>query len=138
MTEMPCIRCGDCAQACPRALQPQQLLADLRAGDPLLAREHGLDDCSLCGECDLVCPSQIALSARFSVAALALVQDRVLMQRAEPARLRFEARARRLQRESDERAEREARLVGQAASPDAVAAAIERARLRRLTTRSPP
>jgi electron transport complex protein RnfC len=66
--ELPCIRCGDCAQVCPVDLQPQQLHRALSAGDePALARLR-LEDCIECGCCDYVCPSRIPLTARFRAA----------------------------------------------------------------------
>lgn len=66
--ELPCIRCGDCAQACPVDLQPQQLHRAVTARDePALARLH-LEDCIECGCCDYVCPSRIPLTARFRAA----------------------------------------------------------------------
>jgi electron transport complex protein RnfC len=66
--ELPCIRCGDCALACPVDLQPQQLHRALSADDPpALARLH-LEDCLECGCCDYVCPSRIPLTARFRAA----------------------------------------------------------------------
>jgi electron transport complex protein RnfC len=136
--EMPCIRCGDCASACPVRLQPQQLLFDLRAGEPEQAARHGLADCSECGLCDQACPSRIALSQRFALAkavAQARGQRRLL---ADAARERFQQRRLRLQRESEERAERDGALAREAASTDAVAAAIERAKARRQQSREQP
>lgn len=132
---MPCIRCGDCATVCPAQLQPQQLLLDLRADQWAQAVDHGLFDCSECGRCDLVCPSQIALVQRFSQAKPMLRQRQLQTQQAVASRERFEIRNARLQRESIERAQREAALTAQAASTDAVAAAIERARARRQPPR---
>ncbi len=74
--ELPCIRCGDCAQACPVDLQPQQLHRAASAGDePALARLR-LGDCIECGCCDYVCPSRIPLTARFHVARTLAVQRR--------------------------------------------------------------
>src|SRR5688572_2245657 len=108
--ELPCIRCGACSDACPAGLQPQQLLRDLLAERPGVARGHGLMDCSECGRCDLACPSRIALSARFVAAKqAALARERVL-EIAAAARARFEARGERLQRDAEERARREASL----------------------------
>lgn len=134
---MPCIRCGDCATACPALLQPQQLLLDLRADQWTQAVDHGLFDCSECGRCDLVCPSQIALVRRFSQAKPMLRQRQSQMRQAAASRERFEIRNARLQRESVERAQREATLTAQAASTDAVAAAIERAKARRQRPKDP-
>ena len=136
--EMPCIRCGDCATVCPAQLQPQQLLWDLRADSLPRARDHDLFDCSECGRCDLVCPSHIALVQRFRDGKSAIRMDEFQRQRANAARERFELRGHRLQRETNERAEREAALAQQAASTDAVAAAIERAKARRQHPRDRP
>ncbi len=67
-TEMPCIRCGDCAEVCPAGLLPQELYRFVRnANDEGLDR-LGLADCIECGCCDHVCPSQIPLTAAFTVA----------------------------------------------------------------------
>lgn len=129
--EMPCIRCGDCARACPVGLQPQRLLQALLAQRPGEARSLGLRDCEECGLCDLACPSRIELRARFVAAKReADAREQVLAQAAE-ARARFEARGRRLQLEADVRRERESAVATQAASSDAVAAAIARAQARR-------
>lgn len=134
---MPCIRCGDCAAACPENLQPQQLLVDLRAGKLMQAREHALLECSECGRCDAACPSRIPLLSQFR-AAMATIHDRdTLLKEAHAARERFENRARRLEREALERAERDSALTQQAASTDAVAAAIARAKAKRQQPRNP-
>lgn len=66
--EMPCIRCGECVQACPARLLPNELLAAIRAGDAASLEELHLDACIECGCCDFVCPSQIQLTRRFTVA----------------------------------------------------------------------
>ena len=80
---MPCIRCGDCATACPENLQPQQLLWDLRAGKLLHAREHGLLECSECGNCDSACPSRIPLLRNFRDAMTAHPRARCAVDRGE-------------------------------------------------------
>jgi electron transport complex protein RnfC len=74
--EQPCIRCGDCAQACPVDLQPQQLHWALRAGDESALARLQLADCIECGCCDYVCPSGIPLTARFRAARAAEAQRR--------------------------------------------------------------
>lgn len=68
VTEMPCIRCGECAEACPAHLLPQQLLTFARSNNRTALQELGLADCIECGCCDYVCPSHITLAARFHAA----------------------------------------------------------------------
>ena len=63
--EQPCIRCGECAFACPVNLLPQQLLMYVRSQNTSAAVELGLNDCIECGCCDIVCPSHIMLASRF-------------------------------------------------------------------------
>ena len=63
--ELPCIRCGDCAAACPVQLLPQQLFWYACADNEQKLRAFGLLDCIECGCCDLVCPSHIPLTADF-------------------------------------------------------------------------
>ncbi|WP_295363927.1 electron transport complex subunit RsxC [Arenimonas sp.] len=135
--EMPCIRCGDCASACPARLLPQQLLWQARADRLDDAREQGLPDCIECGCCDLACPSHIPLTETFRRAKGALLARDADAADAAAAKARFEARQQRLEREA---AEREARLAARkaaAASPEAVAAALERARARRAAQQNP-
>lgn len=117
--EMPCIRCGDCASACPVGLLPQQLHRAVVAADVGQSARYGLADCIECGCCDYVCPSRIPLTTRFRaarVAALARDEDR---QRADDARRRFEQRERRLaaQAEAERRAFEEARRRARSDGP---------------------
>ncbi|MGQ0800811.1 MAG: electron transport complex subunit RsxC [Pseudomarimonas sp.] len=125
--QMPCIRCGDCAEVCPAQLLPQQLLAYSRSDQWDRLRQNGLADCIECGCCDLVCPSHIPLVETYRIAKSALrVRDREA-NFAAAARLRYEARAKRMQRAADDRALRQAGQQ-QATSASAVQAAIERAK----------
>lgn len=64
-TEWPCIRCGDCATACPSRLLPQELLVATQAHDFAALDTLGLRDCIECGSCDVVCPSHLVLTERF-------------------------------------------------------------------------
>lgn len=66
--EMPCIRCGDCIEACPAGLLPQELLAAARAGNVAGLAELGVSECIECGACDYVCPSHIPLTRQFIAA----------------------------------------------------------------------
>jgi electron transport complex protein RnfC len=111
--ELPCIRCGDCASVCPVQLLPQQLFWYACADDEVKMREFGLTDCIECGCCDLVCPSHIPLTADFRVAKGRIRELADEKARAARARLRFEARNDRLERE---KTERESELAGQKAS----------------------
>jgi electron transport complex protein RnfC len=63
--EWPCIRCGDCATACPSRLLPQELLVAAQASDFAALDTLGLRDCIECGCCDVVCPSHLVLTERF-------------------------------------------------------------------------
>ena len=64
-SEMPCIRCGDCAMVCPAGLLPQQLHVAARSDDSAALARFGLSACIECGCCDVVCPSHIPLTESF-------------------------------------------------------------------------
>lgn len=135
--ELPCIRCGDCAPVCPARLLPQQLLWQLRADRSERALEQGLFDCIECGCCDLACPSHIPLTAIFRQGKDRQRTRSAETVRAAAARERHESRLQRLEREAAERAQRDADRRHQAAAPDAVAAALERARAKRAGAADP-
>ncbi len=97
--EMPCIRCGECANVCPVQLLPQQLFWYACADDEAKIRSYGLTDCIECGCCDLVCPSHIPLTFDFRMAKARIRELADEKARAERARRRFEARNVRLQKE---------------------------------------
>ena len=136
--EMPCIRCGDCATACPARLQPQQLLWHARAGNGERLADHGLFACIECGCCDVICPSHIPLTQQFRIAktAVRIEQQRIAASLAAGAR--FEQRNTRLQRLASERLARDAERTQAASSGDAVAAAIERAKAKRQQGKDAP
>ncbi len=71
---MPCIRCGDCAEACPASLLPQQLLFYAQGEDHEQLQAHNLFDCIECGACAYVCPSSIPL-VQYYRAAKADIRD---------------------------------------------------------------
>ena len=129
--EMPCIRCGACADACPARLQPQQLLRRLRAEDFDVAQADGLFDCSECGRCDPVCPSHIPLLQVFWTGKTEIRLRARRLAAADAARERFESRRRRLQRDGMEAARHQSERKAQAAGPDVVAAALARAKAKR-------
>jgi electron transport complex protein RnfC len=72
---LPCIRCGDCAEACPASLLPQELFAAAQHNDADALENLGLFDCIECGCCDVVCPSQIQLTDSFRVSKRRIVQS---------------------------------------------------------------
>ena len=117
--EMPCIRCGDCAQACPARLLPQQLHRAAQADDRDALALLGLADCIECGCCDYVCPSQIPLTARFHAARVRMQLHDAERQRATEARERFERHVQRLaeQAEAERRAFEAARRRARGAGP---------------------
>ncbi|MCW3173694.1 electron transport complex subunit RsxC [Shewanella subflava] len=132
MDEKACIRCGECALACPALLLPQQLFWHAKAEEYDKAASFNLQDCIECGCCSYVCPSDIPLVEYYRIAKSALriaAEEKVL---AEQAKLRFEAR---LQRLEDEKIAREAKAKAAAekrqanmksSDKDAVAAAMAR------------
>lgn len=102
----PCIRCGECAEACPAQLLPQQLYWHARAGELDALDEYHLFDCIECGCCDVVCPSQLPLTQYFRYAKTELwARDRDRA-RSDLARERFEARRERIEAEQEARRRR--------------------------------
>lgn len=53
----PCIRCGECSEACPMGLEPYLLATCARLGQTEMAREHHAMNCIECGCCSYACPS---------------------------------------------------------------------------------
>jgi len=129
--EMPCIRCGACVEVCPARLQPQQLLRQLRANDFEHAEADGVFDCSECGRCDPVCPSRIPLLQVFRNGKHEIRQRTRQKAAADAARDRYQSRLLRLQRETIEAELRRSERKTEVANPDVLAAALERARVRR-------
>lgn len=103
---LACIRCGECAEACPASLLPQQLYWFARSDDLEKAEQYNLFDCIECGACSYVCPSDIPLVQYYRYAKNELVQRAEEKQKAAHARERFEFREYRKKREKAERAER--------------------------------
>jgi len=136
LAPMPCIRCGDCASACPSRLLPQQLHARLQTKDADGALALGLMACIECGACDAVCPSAIPLTQSFAAARHAERARRVQQVQADEARGRFERRGERLARLADDAARRQAGRAAKTAG--AAAAALARARAKRSGTSDPP
>ncbi|MCK6501790.1 electron transport complex subunit RsxC [Myxococcota bacterium] len=57
----PCIKCGQCLEACPYMLNPSRMGRLARAGRVLEMEDWLVMDCVECGACTWVCPSEIPL-----------------------------------------------------------------------------
>ncbi|SMM97716.1 Electron transport complex protein RnfC [uncultured Candidatus Thioglobus sp.] len=101
----PCIRCGQCNQACPVGLLPQQLYWYAKSENVDRAMDYNLNDCIECRCCDVVCPSHIPLAEHFVFAKALYQQKTQVQQKTDIARERFEFREYRLERNKIERAE---------------------------------
>ncbi|MDT3671864.1 MAG: electron transport complex subunit RsxC [Aromatoleum sp.] len=110
--ELPCIRCGSCARACPASLQPFELYWFSRAKNFGKAQEYHLFDCIECGCCAFVCPSHIPLVDYFRFSKSEIWAREREVTAADQARDRFEFRNFRQEREKEEKA---ARLAAKAA-----------------------
>lgn len=143
--ELPCIRCGECACACPAELQPFEMYWYSRAKDFGRAQSYNLFDCIECGCCSYVCPSHIPLVDYFRFAKAEIWEREREIHHADQARIRHEFKSFRLEREKLEKAakfakaaekSREAAAAGAdtPADPDAekkkaiLQAALERAK----------
>lgn len=102
---LPCIRCGDCAEACPASLLPQQLHFFAKGEDHEQLQAHNLFDCIECGACAYVCPSSIPLVQYYRAAKADIRELQLKQQKAEHSRLRFEHRQERMRREEARKAE---------------------------------
>ena len=128
--EMPCIRCGACAEACPHELQPFELYWFSRAKNFGKAQEYELFDCIECGCCSYVCPSRIPLVQYFRFAKSEIWAREREKNQADAAKARFEFRNEREEREKAEKAER----LAKAAAAKAAAAQAAKASDSEATT----
>ena len=141
---MPCIRCGNCASACPVNLLPQQMYWYARARDFDKIQDYNLFDCIECGCCDYVCPSQIPLVGYYRYAKSEIWNQEAEKRLADLARERHQFREFRLEREKKERAERHKKkrsAVTKGGSDDkkaAIQAAMERVRAKKSEQDSTP
>jgi electron transport complex protein RnfC len=118
--EMPCIRCGACAQVCPAELQPFELYWHARARNFGKTQEYHIFDCIECGCCSYVCPSHIRLVDYFRFAKSSIRVREREKTGADAARERYEFR---LAREEREKQEKAAKLAAKAAETKAKLAA---------------
>lgn len=106
--EMPCIRCGSCADVCPASLLPQQLYWHAKAQEFDRVQDYNLFDCIECGCCSAVCPSHIPLVQYYRHAKGEIWKNESEQRKADQARERHEFRQTRMEREEAEKAARQA------------------------------
>ncbi|EAS43225.1 electron transport complex subunit RsxC [Photobacterium profundum] len=142
--EMACIRCTACAEACPASLLPQQLQWYAKDQDYAKCEEYNLFDCIECGACAYVCPSEIPLVQYYRQAKSEITARKQDEANAERARLRFEAKNARMERDKAERENRfkkaaddRRKETAAKGGDDAVAAAIARVKAKQVAANSP-
>ncbi|MED5504790.1 MAG: electron transport complex subunit RsxC [Pseudomonadota bacterium] len=131
--EMECIRCSQCAEACPASLLPQQLQWYAKSQEYEKLEELNLKDCIECGACAFVCPSEIPLVQYYRQAKAEIRTRAQEAAAAERAKLRFEEKKARMEREKVERENRFKKAADDrrkdmkaSGGDDAIAAAIAR------------
>ena len=105
--QMPCIRCGQCMDACPVNLLPQQMYFHAQAHEFEKVEQLNVFDCIECGCCSFVCPSHIPLVQYYRHAKSEIKELHKEQKAVELAKERHEFKMARIERE---KAEREARL----------------------------
>ena len=121
--EMPCIRCGACAQACPHELQPFEMYWFSRAKNFGKTQEYHIFDCIECGCCSFVCPSRIPLVQYFRFAKSEIWAREREKNAADSAKDRFEFKQIREDREKADKAEKLAKAAAAQAAKKAAEAA---------------
>ncbi|WP_252730818.1 electron transport complex subunit RsxC [Colwellia sp. E2M01] len=147
--EVECIRCGQCSDVCPSNLLPQELQWSAKAKDHPQLQKLNLSDCIECGACAYVCPSQIPLVHYYRVAKAEIREKHQLDLKAERAKVRFEARKLRLEKEKLARQEKNKKAAAarkaamNKATPEAtgaksaVAAALARVKAKKAAQENP-
>lgn len=133
--EQNCIRCSQCADACPSGLLPQQLYWFSRGKEYEKARNYHLFDCIECGSCAYVCPSNIPLIQyyRQAKAEIKELDNNELLAR--QAKQRFEAKQIRLEKEKLARQQRHKQAAVQITDQqnDEIQAALARVKAKQAT-----
>ncbi|MEN2495043.1 MAG: Ion-translocating oxidoreductase complex subunit C [Hyphomicrobiaceae bacterium hypho_1] len=95
---MPCIRCGNCVNACPSGLTPLDINARIRNEELDGAVDIGLLDCVSCGACSYSCPSNIPLVQSFNYAKGKLTDQQRIKHRQEETKRLAKQRKERMER----------------------------------------
>ncbi|NDJ82806.1 electron transport complex subunit RsxC [Vibrio campbellii] len=139
--EMECIRCSQCAEACPASLLPQQLQWYAKSQEYEKLEELNLKDCIECGACAFVCPSEIPLVQYYRQAKAEIRTRAQEAAAAERAKLRFEEKKARMEREKAERENRFKKAADDrrkdmkaSGGDDAISAAIARVKAQKENT----
>ena len=124
---LPCIRCGECAEACPASLLPQQLHFFALGHEHEQLKAYNLFDCIECGACAYVCPSSIPLVQYYRAAKGEIRTLEQKQQKAEHSKQRFELRQERLRlaeerKEADRKARAEKAARAKAAQAESASA----------------
>lgn len=137
--EQGCIRCSACADSCPADLLPQQLYWFSKGQQHDKATAHNLKDCIECGACAYVCPSNIPLVQYFRQEKAEIREIELEAKRTAEAKIRFEARQARLEREKAARQERhkQAAVQPSAKDNDAIQAALARVKSKKAQSSEP-
>ncbi|MCF7503436.1 electron transport complex subunit RsxC [Vibrio sp. L3-7] len=143
--EMECIRCSACAEACPASLLPQQLQWHAKANELDKCEELNIKDCIECGACAFVCPSEIPLVQYYRQAKAEIKTRKDEATAAERAKIRFEEKNARMERDKAERenrfkkaADNRRKDMKSADGDDAIAAAIARVKAQKSAADQTP
>ncbi|UPR48376.1 electron transport complex subunit RsxC [Vibrio cyclitrophicus] len=143
--EMECIRCSACAEACPASLLPQQLQWHAKANELDKCEELNIKDCIECGACAFVCPSEIPLVQYYRQAKAEIKTRKDEATAAERAKVRFEEKNARMERDKAERenrfkkaADNRRKDMKAADGDDAIAAAIARVKAQKAAADQAP
>lgn len=143
-TVLPCIRCGECAKACPINLLPQQMYWHARAKELDKIQDYNLFDCIECGCCSYVCPSNIPLVQYYRFAKTEIWANEKDKIKSDHARERHEfhqLRAEQKKLESEERKRKKREMLKRAQDTDseqdakkaAIQAALDRVKNKKIT-----
>ncbi|AKJ42242.1 electron transport complex subunit RsxC [Pragia fontium] len=136
--EQSCIRCTQCADTCPAGLLPQQLYWFSRGKEHEKARNYNLFDCIECGACAYVCPSNIPLVQYYRQEKAEIREQDEQAELARIAKIRFDAKQARMEREKQARMQRHKRAETKLDADDnqMIQSALERVKSKKAADKS--